>query len=105
MKKIIMAGALALALSGCTVSVSGPHLPPLPHSQSYRDGYNTVHSRSGSFTEKDRQQTRDAIASGYWTAQSMCRLIERGQNPQPVKANDWVDGCAAAMHDDLGVQE
>jgi hypothetical protein len=105
MKKIIMAGALALALSGCTVSVSGPHLPPLLHSQSYRDGYNTVHSRSGSFTEKDRQQTHDAIASGYWTAQSMCRLIERGQNPQPVEANDWVDGCAAAVHDDLGVQE
>jgi hypothetical protein len=100
MNRLLIGGLAALALSGCTVS----HLPLL-HSQSYRDGYSTLHSRSDSFTETDRQQTHDAIASGHWTAQSMCRLIERGQNPQPVNANDWVDGCAAAMHDDLGVQE
>ena len=104
MQTIIMAGVLALVLSGCTVSVSAPHLPLL-HSQSYRDGYNTIHSRSGSFTETDRQQTHDAIASGFWTAKSMCALVARGQSPQPASVTDWIADCADAMHDDLGAEQ
>ena len=64
--------------------------PRALHSQSYRDGYNIVHSRSGSFTNTDREQTRQATASGFWTAKSMFALVERGQSPQPASVNDWI---------------
>jgi hypothetical protein len=101
LKKIIMAGVLALALSGCTVSVSAPHIPFL-HSQAYRDGYAKVHNIK--WTDADRAQTRQAIASGYWTRESMCNIMLHGPFVPATTDHDrdWIAGCAAAMHDDLG---
>jgi len=100
----IAAGAAgaAIALSGCNVSLDNiQHIPQL-HSQSYQDCYSAVHSRKDNFNDNRRKEARDAIASGFWTRERFWNVVERKMNPQPDSMSDWVQGCAAAMHDDLG---
>jgi hypothetical protein len=78
----------------------GPATPPAPppvnvNSPSYKDGYKTEHDYFAN--PQNHAYLASEMKSGY-TVASACQ-VEMGGGMPPPNANDWLAGCAAALHD------
>lgn len=83
--------------SGCP---HGPAAPPAPppanvNSPSYKDGYKTEHDYFS--TPQNHAYLASEMRSGYTVALA-CQVEVKGGSAPP-NLNDWLAGCADALHD------
>lgn len=83
--------------SGCPHGTAAAPAPPSANvnSPSYKDGYKVEHDYFA--IPQNHAYLASEMKSGY-TVMLACQVEVKG-GPEPANLNDWLAGCADALHD------